>query len=30
MMRKGQVKKLDRSDATGQAKFVESIFKIAA
>ena len=30
MMRKGQVKKLDGSDAQGQAKFVESLFKIAA
>jgi len=30
MMRKGQVKRLDRSDAIGQAKFVESLFAIAA
>jgi transposase-like protein len=30
MMRKGQVKRLDRSDAMGQAKFVESLFQIAA
>jgi IS6 family transposase len=30
MMRKGQVKRLDRSDAAGQAKFVESLFGIAA
>src|SRR5947208_7786029 len=30
MMRKGQVKRLDRSDAMGQAKFVESLFLIAA
>src|SRR3954469_5143597 len=29
MMRKGQVKRLDRSDAMGQAKFVESLFQIA-
>jgi hypothetical protein len=30
MMREGQVKKLDRSDDTGQAKFVERLFEIAA
>jgi IS6 family transposase len=30
MMRKGQVKRLARSDAGGQAKFVESLFGIAA
>jgi hypothetical protein len=30
MMRKGQVKRLDRSDARGQAKFVETLFQIAA
>jgi len=30
MMRKGQVKRLDRSDAIGQAKFVMSLFQIAA
>jgi transposase-like protein len=30
MMRKGQVKRLDGSDAIGQAKFVESLFGIAA
>jgi transposase, IS6 family len=30
MMRKGQVKRLDRSDAMDQAKFVESLFGIAA
>jgi transposase-like protein len=30
MMRKGQVKRLDKSDAVGQAKFVESLFQIAA
>jgi IS6 family transposase len=30
MIRKGQVKRLDRSDAMGQAKFVESLFRIAA
>lgn len=30
MMRKGQVKKLIGSDAVGQAKFVESLFQIAA
>ena len=30
MMRKGQVKRLDRSDAMGQAKFVKSLFGIAA
>ena len=30
MMRKGQIKRLDRSDAMGQAKFVASLFQIAA
>jgi IS6 family transposase len=30
MMRKGQVKRLDRSDAMGLTKFVESLFGIAA
>ena len=30
MMRKGQVKRLDGRDAMGQAKFVESLFQIAA
>jgi hypothetical protein len=30
MMRKGQVKRLARSDAIGQAKFVASLFRIAA
>ncbi len=30
MMRKGQVKSLDGRDAAGQAKFVESLFEIAA
>jgi transposase-like protein len=30
MMRKGQVKRLARSDAQGQAKFVESLFGVAA
>jgi IS6 family transposase len=30
MIRKGQVKRLDKSDAIGQAKFVESLFQIAA
>jgi transposase-like protein len=30
MMRKGQVKRLDRNDAMGQAKFVASLFQIAA
>jgi transposase-like protein len=30
MMRKGQVKRLDRNDAQGQAKFVESLFLVAA
>ncbi|MGA9996148.1 MAG: hypothetical protein WBP93_12090 [Pyrinomonadaceae bacterium] len=30
MIRKGQVKRLDGSDAIGQAKFVESLFQIAA
>lgn len=30
MMRKWQVKRLDGSDSAGQAKFVESLFSIAA
>lgn len=30
MMRKGQVKRLDRNDVVGQAKFVESLFQVAA
>lgn len=30
MIRKGQVKRLDRSDAIGQAKFIESLFCVAA
>jgi transposase, IS6 family len=30
MMRKGQVKRLAGSDAMGQAKFVASLFRIAA
>jgi IS6 family transposase len=30
MMRKGQVKRLDRGNAMGQAKFVASLFQIAA
>ncbi len=30
MMRKGQVKRLERGDAVGQAKFVLSLFQIAA
>jgi transposase, IS6 family len=30
MMRKGQVKRLDKNDAMGQAKFIESLFQIAA
>jgi transposase-like protein len=30
MMRKGQVKRLDRNDAVAQAKFVASLFQIAA
>ena len=30
MMRKGQVKRLDGRDAVGQAKFVTSLFGIAA
>jgi hypothetical protein len=28
MLRKGQVKRLDRNDLTGQAKFVASLFQI--
>ena len=30
MMRKGQVKRLDSRDAVGQAKFVASLFGVAA
>jgi IS6 family transposase len=30
MMRKGQVKRLDRSDAEGQVKFIGSLFHVAA
>jgi len=30
MIRKGQVKRLDRNDAVGQAKFVVSLFQLAA
>ena len=30
MMRKGQVKRLSGEDAAGQAKFVESLFRVAA
>lgn len=30
MMRKGRVKRLDGRDAVGQAKFVESLFGVAA
>lgn len=30
MIRKGQVKRLDRSDAMGKARFVESLFRVAA
>jgi transposase-like protein len=30
IMRKGQVKRLDRYDVVGQAKFVLSLFQIAA
>lgn len=30
MMRKGQVKRLDSRDSVGQAKFVTSLFGIAA
>ncbi len=30
LMRKGQVKRLDGKDAQGQAKFVESLFQVAA
>jgi hypothetical protein len=30
MMRKGQVKRLSGSDTIGQAKFVESLFQLAA
>jgi IS6 family transposase len=30
MMRKGQVKRLGGNDAVGQAKFIESLFPIAA
>jgi hypothetical protein len=30
IIRKGQVKSLNRCDAVGQGKFVESLFQIAA
>jgi hypothetical protein len=30
MMRKGQIKRLDVRDVEGQAKFVASLFQIAA
>jgi hypothetical protein len=30
MMRKGQVKRLSGDDARGQAKFVASLFQVAA
>jgi IS6 family transposase len=30
MMRKGQVKRLERTDVVGQVKFIESLFQIAA
>jgi hypothetical protein len=30
MIRKGQVKRIGRDDVRGQAKFVESLFQIAA
>lgn len=30
MMRKGQIKRIDRRDTMGQAKFVESLLYIAA
>lgn len=30
MMRKGQVKRLDRNDIIGQVKFIQSLFQIAA
>ena len=30
MMRKGQVKRLDGRDAVGQARFVQSLFGVAA
>jgi IS6 family transposase len=30
MMRKGQVKRLDGRDTAGQAKFIESLFRVAA
>lgn len=30
MLRKGQVKRLDGRDAMGQAKFVASLFEVAA
>jgi hypothetical protein len=30
MMRKGQIKRFDGRDTMGQAKFVESLFRIAA
>lgn len=30
MMRKGQIKRLDGRDSLGQAKFIESLFGLAA
>ena len=30
MMRKGQIKRVDGRDAAGQAKFVQSLFGVAA
>ena len=30
MMRKGQIKRLDGRDSVGQAKFIESLFQLAA
>jgi hypothetical protein len=30
MMRKGQVKRLEGRDSVGQAKFIESLFGVAA
>jgi hypothetical protein len=30
MIRKGQVKRLDKNDARGQAKFVAGLFQIVA
>jgi hypothetical protein len=29
MIRKGQIKRIDRGDAAGQAKFVRSLFGLA-